>query len=56
MKKRFLPALVSLILLLVALFLAQAVLAPARCDNREGHLLCGYSDTTDAHDVIFVGD
>ena len=56
MKKRFLPALVSLVLLLAALLLVQAVLIPARYDNREGHLLCGYYDTTDAHDVIFVGD
>ena len=56
MKKRILPAVLSIILLLAALFLAQAVLIPSRYDNREGHLLCGYYDTTDAHDVIFVGD
>ncbi len=56
MKKRVLPAVLSVALLLVTLILAQAVLTPARYDNREGHLLCGYYDTTDAHDVIFVGD
>ena len=56
MKKRILPALVSIVLLLVMLFLTQAVLTPSRYDNREGHLLCGYYDTADAHDVIFVGD
>jgi len=43
-------------LLIGALALVQAVLIPSRYDNREGHLLCGYYDTTDAHDVIFVGD
>ncbi len=56
MKKRILPAVLSVVLLLAALALAQAVLTPSRYDNREGHLLCGYYDTTDAHDVIFVGD
>ena len=56
MKKRIIPAILSLALLLVALLLVQAVLIPSRYDNREGHLLCGYYDTTDAHDVIFVGD
>ncbi len=56
MKKRILPAVLSIVLLLAALILAQAVLTPARYDNREGHLLCGYYDTTDKHDVIFVGD
>ena len=56
MKKRIVPAAVSLVLLLAALILAQAVLTPSRYDNREGHLLCGYYDTADAHDVIFVGD
>lgn len=56
MKKRFLSALVCAVLLIGALTLAQAVLTPSRYDNREGHLLCGYYDTTDAHDVIFVGD
>lgn len=33
-----------------------AVLQDARLDNREGHLLCGYYDTTDSRDVIFIGD
>ncbi len=33
-----------------------AVLQDARHDNREAHLLCGYYDTTDPHDVIFIGD
>lgn len=56
MKKRIIPAVLSLVLLLALLILAQAVLTPSRYDNREGHLLCGYYDTTDAHDVIFVGD
>lgn len=56
MKKRILSAVLSIILLLAALHLVQAVLTPSRYDNREGHLLCGYYDTTDAHDVIFVGD
>ena len=56
MKKRILSAILCAVLLLGALTLAQAVLTPSRYDNREGHLLCGYYDTTDAHDVIFVGD
>ena len=56
MKKRIIPAVLCFILLLAALILAQALLTPSRYDNREGHLLCGYYDTTDAHDVIFVGD
>ena len=33
-----------------------ALLQDARLDNREGHLLCGYYDTTDTRDVIFIGD
>ena len=33
-----------------------AVLQDARLNNREGHLLCGYYDVSDPHDVIFVGD
>ena len=56
MKKRILPAVLSIALLLAALMLAQAVLVPSRYDNREGHLLCGYYDVSDKHDVIFVGD
>ena len=39
-----------------AVYYFGAVLQDARLDNREGHLLCGYYDTTDAHDVIFIGD
>ncbi len=39
----------------VVLYLG-AVLQDARHDNREAHLLCGYYDTTDPHDVIFIGD
>lgn len=56
MKKRIFAVVLALVLLLVALMLAQAVLIPSRYDNREGHLLCGYEHATDAHDVIFVGD
>ena len=56
MKKRIFAAVLSIVLLLVALMLAQALLIPSRYDNREGHLLCGYEHATDAHDVIFVGD
>lgn len=56
MKKRIISALVCAVLLIGVLTLSQAVLTDSRYDNREGHLLCGYYDTTDAHDVIFVGD
>ena len=56
MKKRIFAVVLALVLLLVALMLAQALLIPSRYDNREGHLLCGYEHATDAHDVIFVGD
>ena len=56
MKKRIIAVVLALVLLLVALMLAQALLIPSRYDNREGHLLCGYEQATDAHDVIFVGD
>ena len=56
MKKRIIPAVLSVVLLLAALMLVQAVLIPSRYDNREGHLLCGYYDVSDKHDVIFVGD
>lgn len=56
MKKRIVSAILCAVLLIGALALVQAVLIPSRYDNREGHLLCGYYDTTDAHDVIFVGD
>ena len=56
MKKRIIPAVLSVALLLAALMLVQAVLIPSRYDNREGHLLCGYYGVSDKHDVIFVGD
>ena len=56
MKKRIFAVVLALVLLLVALMLAQALLIPSRYDNREGHLLCGYEQATDVHDVIFVGD
>lgn len=59
MKKRIIR-IVSFALALVAVIGATlylgAVLQDARLDNREGHLLCGYYDTTDSHDVIFIGD
>lgn len=56
MKKRIIPAILGIVLLLAALLLVQALLIPSRYDNREGHLLCGYYGATDQHDVIFVGD
>lgn len=56
MKKRIIPAVLSIVLLLAALLAVQAVLIPSRASNREGHLLCGYYDVSDKHDVIFVGD
>lgn len=56
MKKRIVSAIFCVALLSGALVLAQAVLTDSRYDNREGHLLCGYYEATDAHDVIFVGD
>ena len=59
MKKRIIR-IISFALALVAVIGATlylgAVLQDARLDNREGHLLCGYYDTTDPHDVIFIGD
>lgn len=59
MKKKFIR-IISFALALVAVIGATlylgAVLQDARLDNREGHLLCGYYDTTDPHDVIFIGD
>lgn len=59
MKKKFIR-IISFVLALIAVLAAVlyfgAVLHDARHDNREGHLLCGYYDTTDPHDVIFIGD
>ena len=59
MKKKFIR-IISFALALVAvfgvMFCLGAVLQDARLDNREGHLLCGYYDTADARDVIFIGD
>ncbi len=59
MKKRIIR-IISFALALVAVVGATvylgAVLQDARLDNREGHLLCGYYDTADTRDVIFIGD
>ena len=59
MKKRIIR-IISFALALVAVIGVTlyfgAVLQDARLDNREGHLLCGYYDTTDSRDVIFIGD
>ncbi len=46
----------ALVAVIGAVLYLGAVLQDARHDNREGHLLCGYYDTTDAHDVTFIGD
>lgn len=46
----------ALLIVLGAVICFGAVLQDARHDNREAHLLCGYYDTTDPHDVIFIGD
>ena len=59
MKKRIIRILsfaLALIAVISAVMCLGAVLQDARHDNREAHLLCGYYDTTDAHDVIFIGD
>ena len=59
MKKRIIR-IISFVLALIAVIGVTlyfgAVLEDARRDNREGHLLCGYYDTTDSRDVIFIGD
>ena len=59
MKKRIIR-IISFVLALIAVIGVTlyfgAVLQDARLDNREGHLLCGYYDTTDSRDVIFIGD
>ena len=46
----------ALLIVVGAVLYFGAVFQDARLDNREGHLLCGYYDTTDPHDVIFIGD
>ncbi|MBO5702235.1 MAG: SGNH/GDSL hydrolase family protein [Clostridia bacterium] len=58
MKKviRIISFVCALLIVLGAVLYFGAVLQDARLDNREGHLLCGYYDTTDMHDVIFIGD
>ncbi len=59
MKKRIIRIIsfaLALAAVLGAVLYLGAVLQDARLDNREGHLLCGYYDTTDAHDVILIGD
>ncbi len=58
MKKytRIIAFLCATLVIIGAILYLGAVLQDARLDNREGHLLCGYYDTTDLHDVIFVGD
>ena len=43
----------ALLIVVGAVVYFGALLQDARLDNREGHLLCGYYDTTDPHDVIF---
>lgn len=58
MKKliRIISFVCALFISLGAVLYLGAVLQDARLDNREGHLLCGYYDVSDPHDVIFVGD
>ena len=58
MKKliRIISFVCALFIALGAVLYLGAVLQDARLDNREGHLLCGYYDVSDPHDVIFVGD
>ena len=58
MKKfiRIISFALALVAVLGAVIGFGAVLQDARLDNREGHLLCGYYDTADTHDVIFIGD
>ena len=58
MKKfiRIISFVCALLIVLGAAIYLGAVLQDARLDNREGHLLCGYYDTTDTRDVIFIGD
>ncbi|MGM9642467.1 MAG: SGNH/GDSL hydrolase family protein [Eubacteriales bacterium] len=58
MKKhiRLISFLCALAVIAAVVLYLGAVLQDARHDNREAHLLCGYYDTTDQHDVIFIGD
>ena len=58
MKKfiRIISFVLALLFVIGAVIYFGAVFQDARLDNREGHLLCGYYDTTDPHDVIFIGD
>ena len=58
MKKfiRIISFVCALLIVLGAAIYLGAVLQDARLDNREGHLLCGYYDTADTRDVIFIGD
>ena len=58
MKKyiRIISFTLALVAVLGAVLYLGAVLQDARLDNREGHLICGYYDTEDTHDVIFIGD
>ena len=58
MKKfiRIISFVFALLFVIGAVIYFGAVFQDARLDNREGHLLCGYYDTTDPHDVIFIGD
>ena len=58
MKKfvRIITFVLAILVVCGAVFYLGALLQDARLDNREGHLLCGYYDTTDTRDVIFIGD
>ena len=58
MKKfiRIISFALAIVAVLGSVLYLGAVLQDARLDNREGHLLCGYYDTADTHDVIFIGD
>lgn len=59
MKKRIIRIIsfaLALVAVIGAVLYLGAVLQDARLDNREGHLLCGYYESNDPHDVIFVGD
>lgn len=53
---RIISIIVALLLISAVIILGGAVLSDARHSNRESHLLCGWYDTTDPQDVIFIGD
>ncbi len=53
---RIISTTIALLLLAAFIFVSGAVLTDARHDNREAHLLCGWYDTEDTQDVIFIGD